>query len=239
LRNRNDDSANLAEPKEKGSFVMNKIASLAFIVRAFRHRNYRLFFSGQIISLLGSWVTQIATIWLTWELTHSALMLGVVGFAGQVPAFLLSPVAGVYVDRLPRHRLLLATQSLAMVQSFVLAILALTRIINIESIIILMICQGFINAFDMPARQAFVVEIVEDKEDLGNAIALNSSMFNVSRAIGTAVGGVILALFGAGWCFLLDGISYVAVLSSLMMMIVPPFRAKGTCESLAPIKRGI
>jgi MFS family permease len=153
-------------------------------------------------------------------------MLGVVGFAGQVPAFLLSPVAGVYVDRWPRHRLLIITQTLAMVQSFALAILALTGLINIESIILLMVCQGFINAFDMPARQAFVVEIVEEKEDLGNAIALNSSMFNVSRAIGTAVGGVILALFGAGWCFLLDGVSYIAVLVSLLMMVVPPFLAK-------------
>jgi len=217
---------------------MNKIASLAFIVRAFRHRNYRLFFSGQIISLLGSWVTQIATIWLTWELTHSALMLGVVGFAGQVPAFLLSPVAGVYVDRWPRHRLLIITQTLAMVQSFALAALALTGLINIESIIILMICQGLINAFDMPARQAFVVEVVEDKEDLGNAIALNSSMFNVSRAIGTAVGGVILALFGAGWCFLLDGVSYVAVLISLMMMVVPPFLKKEHENPWRQLKEG-
>jgi MFS family permease len=238
LTNRNDESEHLAEPKEKKFFLVDRIASLAFIVRAFRHRNYRLFFSGQIISLLGSWVTQIATVWLTWELTHSALMLGVVGFAGQVPAFLLSPVAGVYVDRLPRHRLLIATQTLAMVQSFVLAILALTGFINIGSIIVLMICQGFINAFDMPARQAFVVEIVEDQEDLGNAIALNSSMFNVSRAIGTAVGGVILALFGAGWCFLLDGVSYIAVLISLMMMVVPPFLKKEHENPWLQLKEG-
>lgn len=171
-------------------------------------------------------MTQIATGWLVWRLTGSPLMLGLVGFAGQIPAFLLSPIAGVYVDRWPRHRLLVITQTLAMLQSFALAILALTGTITVGHILLLMVFQGLINAFDMPGRQAFVVEMVEDKDDLANAIALNSSMFNGARLVGPAVAGVILAVGSAGWCFLIDGVSYIGVIVCLLMMVVPAFQKK-------------
>src|SRR5689334_17953163 len=141
---------------------------IRFLVRALRYRNYRLFFGGQSVSLIGTWMTRIATSWLVYRLTGSALLLGVVGFAGQIPTFLLAPFAGVWVDRLNRHRLLVLTQVLAMVQSFALALLALSGLITIAHIIWLSVFQGLINAFDMPARQAFVVEMVEDRQDLGN-----------------------------------------------------------------------
>src|SRR3954454_10416478 len=148
---------------------------LGFMLRALEHRNYRLFFSGQTVSLIGTWMTRIATSWLVYRLTGSALLLGLVGFAGQIPSFLLAPFAGVLVDRWNRHRLLVATQVLAMLQSAALAVLALTGVINIWHVLALSLFQGVINAFDMPARQSFVVEMVEKREDLPNAIALNSS----------------------------------------------------------------
>lgn len=195
---------------------------IAFILRALQSRNYRLFFSGQSISLIGSWMTRIATSWLIYRLTHSALLLGVVGFASQLPTFLLAPFAGVWVDRLNRHRLLVITQILAMLQSFALAALAIAGIITIWEVLLLGAAQGLINAFDMPARQAFVVEMVENKEDLGNAIALNSSMVNAARLLGPSIGGVIIAAVGEGWCFFIDGVSYLAVIASLLMMRVTP-----------------
>ena len=193
-----------------------------FMLRALQHRNYRLFFGGQIVSLVGTWMTQIAMTWLVWRLTESPLQLGLVGFSGQIPAFILGPIAGVIVDRLPRHRLLVITQAAAMIQSGILAILTLTGAIQVWHILVLMVIQGVINAFDIPARQAFVVEIVENKDDLSNAIALNSSMFNLARLIGPAVGGVLIALVGEGWCFALDSLSYVAVIGALLLMRVKP-----------------
>jgi MFS family permease len=189
-----------------------------FAVRALRHRNYRLFFGGQSVSLIGTWMTRIATSWLVYRLTGSALLLGVVGFAGQIPTFLLAPFAGVWVDRLERHRVLVVTQILAMLQSFALAALALSHRITVWDIVWLSSFQGLINAFDMPARQAFVVEMVEKREDLGNAIALNSSMVNMARLIGPSLAGVVIALFGEGYCFLIDGFSYLAVIASLLLM---------------------
>ena len=197
-----------------------------FMLRALQHRNYRLFFGGQIVSLVGTWMTQIAMTWLVYKLTGSALLLGVVGFSGQIPAFLLGPFAGVIVDRLPRHRLLVVTQILAMIQSGLLAILTLTHHIDVWHIIVLIVFQGLINAFDIPARQAFVVEMVEDKDDLSNAIALNSSMFNLARLIGPAVGGVLIAIVGEGWCFAIDAASYVAVIGALLMMRVAPHKTE-------------
>jgi MFS family permease len=190
----------------------------SFMVRALRHRNYRLFFAGQTVSLVGSWMTRIATSWLVYRLTGSALLLGLVGFAGQIPSFLLSPVAGVLVDRWDRHRLLVVTQVLAMLQSAALAGLALAGVINIWHVLGLSLFQGLINAFDMPARQAFVVEMVERREDLPNAIALNSSMVNAARLLGPSIGGVIIAAVGEGWCFALDAVSYLAVIASLLLM---------------------
>ena len=159
-------------------------SGLAFMLRALRNKNYRLFFSGQSISLIGTWMTRIATSWLVYRITGSALLLGIVGFAGQIPSFLLAPLAGVLVDRWNRHRLLIATQVLALLQSLALALLALTGLIRIWHVIALSVFQGLINAFDMPARLAFVVEMVEKREDLANAIALNSSMVNAARLLG-------------------------------------------------------
>ena len=195
---------------------------LSFMVRALRHRNYRLFFAGQTVSLIGTWMTRIATSWLVYRLTRSALLLGLVGFAGQIPSFLLAPLAGVLVDRWNRHRLLIVTQVLAMVQSAALAALALTGVINIWHVLLLSLFQGGINAFDMPARQAFVVEMVDKREDLANAIALNSSMVNAARLLGPSIGGVLIAAVGEGWCFALDAASYLAVIASLLLMQVAP-----------------
>src|SRR5436190_21269325 len=162
----------------------DETSGVAFMVRALAHKNYRLFFSGQSISLIGTWMTRIAMSWLVYRLTGSALLLGVVGFAGQIPSFLLAPFAGVLVDRWNRHRLLVVTQILALVQSLALALLTLTGVIKIWHVIALSVFQGLINAFDMPVRQAFVVEMVERREDLANAIALNSSMVNAARLLG-------------------------------------------------------
>jgi MFS family permease len=186
--------------------------------RALRSRNYRLFFIGQSISLIGTWMTRLATSWLVYRLTDSALLLGIVGFAGQIPAFFLSPLAGVWLDRWNRHRTLVWTQIVAMVQSLALAALALTGIINIWWILGLSLLQGLVNAFDMPARQAFVVEMIDDRAALSNAIALNSSIVNGSRLIGPAIAGLVIAAVGEGYCFLIDGISYIAVIASLLAM---------------------
>src|SRR5262245_48877196 len=188
------------------------------VLRALSHRNYRLFFAGQSISLVGTWMTRVATSWLVYRLTNSALLLGVVGFAGQIPSFVLAPFAGVLVDRWNRHVLLIVTQVLALLQSLALAILTMTGAIRMWHIVMLSVVQGFINAFDMPARQAFVVEMVDRREDLANAIALNSSMVNAARLLGPSIGGGIIAAAGEGWCFMIDAISYLAVIASLMAM---------------------
>lgn len=197
-------------------------------MRALRYRNYRLFFGGQSVSLVGTWMTRIATSWLVYRLTHSAFLLGVAGFSLQIPILLLGPFAGVWVDRLDRHRTLVITQILSMIQSFWLAALALTGRITVADIIALSLFQGAINAFDMPARQAFVVEMVEDRADLSNAIALNSSMVNGARLIGPSLAGIIIAAFGEGYCFLIDGFSYIAVIVSLLMMHIA--RQQGRSE---------
>lgn len=200
--------------------TVNAPKSWTVVIRSLRSRNYRLFFSGQSISLIGTWMTRVAASWLIYRLTHSAFLLGVAGFAGQLPMFLLAPVAGVWIDRWDRHRTLIFTQILSLVQSFALAILALTGIIQVWHVIVLMVMQGVVNAFDMPARQAFVVEMVDDRADLPNAIALNSSMVNAARLIGPAIGGLIIARAGEGYCFLIDGVSYIAVIASLLAMHV-------------------
>ena len=201
-------------------------SGMAFMFRALGHRNYKLFFSGQSVSMIGTWMTRIATSWIVYRLTGSALLLGVVGFAGQIPSFLLAPFAGVIVDRWNRHHLLVATQFLAMIQSLALAVLALTGYIQIWHVIALSIFQGLVNAFDMPARQAFVVEMVENREDLPNAIALNSSLVNAARLLGPSIAGVVIAAVGEGWCFFIDGVSYIAVIASLLAMKVAPSAIK-------------
>ena len=207
------------------------------MLRALAHKNYRLFFSGQTISLIGTWMTRIATSWLVYRLTGSALLLGVVGFAGQIPSFVLAPFAGVLVDRWNRHRLLVITQALALLQSLAMAVLTLTGVIKTPHIILLSVFQGLINAFDMPARQAFVVEMVEKREDLANAIALNSSMVNAARLIGPSVGGVVIAAIGEGWCFMIDALSYIAVIASLLAMtltsrMIQPIREANMFQQL-------
>jgi MFS family permease len=188
------------------------------LTRALRSRNFRLFFGGQSVSLVGTWITRIATSWLVYRLTGSALLLGIVGFCGQIPTLLLAPFAGVLVDRWNRRRILVVTQALSLVQSAALAVLTLAGIITVTDILVLQLAQGVINAFDTPARQAFVSEMVEDRTHLPNAIALNSSMVNASRIIGPSIGGIIIAAVGEGWCFAIDAVSYVAVIASLVAM---------------------
>jgi MFS family permease len=199
------------------------------LTRALAHRNFRLFFSGQSVSLVGTWVTRVATSWLVYRLTHSALLLGVVGFWGQIPSLIIAPFAGVFVDRWDRHKILVWTQVLSALQSLALAILALTNTITVGWIIVLQVVQGIINAFDTPARQSFVVQMVDNPADLPNAIALNSTMVNASRIIGPSIGGLIIAAVGEGWCFMIDAISYVAVIASLLLMRVQrkPARPRG------------
>lgn len=188
------------------------------MLRALGNKNYRLFFSGQSISLIGTWMTRIATSWLVYRLTGSAFLLGIVGFAGQIPSFVLAPIAGVLVDRWNRHHLLVITQILALLQSLAMALLTLTGFIKMWHVIVLSVFQGLINAFDMPARQAFVIEMVDSREDLANAIALNSSMVNAARLVGPSLGGVVIAAVGEGWCFMIDAVSYIAVVASLVAM---------------------
>jgi MFS family permease len=192
------------------------------LTRALHSRNYRLFFGGQSVSLIGTWITRIATSWLVYRLTGSLFLLGVVGFCGQIPTLVLTPFTGVFVDRWNRHRLLIGTQVLSLLQSLALAVLVFTGTITVAHILLLQLAQGIINAFDMPARQAFVVEMVEDRADLPNAIALNSSMVNASRIIGPSIGGIVIAAVGEGWCFMADAISYLAVIASLYAMVVTP-----------------
>ena len=192
------------------------------LTRALASRNFRLFFGGQSVSLVGTWITRIATSWLVYRLTGSVLLLGIVGFCGQIPTLLLAPFAGVLVDRWDRHRILVVTQALSLAHSAALAVLTLAGVITVPHVLLLQLAQGVINAFDTPARQAFVSEMVEDRADLPNAIALNSSMVNASRIIGPSIGGVVIAAVGEGWCFALDAISYVAVIASLRAMRVAP-----------------
>jgi MFS family permease len=196
-------------------------ALVALLGRALRHRNFRLFTVGQTVSVIGTWMQQVAVSWLVYRLTDSALLLGVVAFVGQAPAFLLSPIAGVLADRWDKHRIVLVTQALAMVQALLLAALILTGTVVVWQIIVLMAILGAINGFDVPARQAFLIDMVGNRDDLPNAIALNSSMFNGARLVGPAIAGFVISLVGEGVCVLLNGLSYLAVLFALRAMDVP------------------
>ena len=187
--------------------------------RSLRYKNFRLFVEGQSLSLIGTWLQIVALSWLVYRLTNSALMLGIVGFAGQMPMFIVAPFAGVFADRWNRHKLLLITQSLAIVQALLLTTLVFLEIIQIWQIIVLSVLLGIINAFDMPIRQAFVFDMIEDhKEDIGNAIAMNSSMVNAARLAGPSIAGILIATVGEGWCFLANALSFVAVVISLLRM---------------------
>jgi len=223
--------ANSAE--ESPTTEARALTGAAHTWRALRHRNFRLFFGGQSISLIGTWMTRIATSWLVYRLTGSALLLGTVSFAGQIPTFLLAPFAGVLVDRLNRRRVLVYTQGLSMLQSLALAALTLSGHINLPLILILAVSQGMINAFDMPGRQSFMIQMVNDRRDLGNAIAINSSMVNIARLIGPSLAGMLIAATSEGWCFLVDGISYLAVIASLLAMRLPAQSPRRAVTSMA------
>lgn len=191
---------------------------MKIFARAFAYRNYRLYFGGQAISIVGSWMQRIAMAWLVYRLTDSEILLGVVGFATQIPNLIIAPFVGVLADRYNRHRIIITTQFLAMIQALILAYLVLSNSIEVWHIIVLSILQGVIFAFDMPTRQAFLPDIVEAKEDLSNAIAMNAILFNVARLIGPMLAGIVIATAGEGICFLINGISYLSVIIALVMM---------------------
>ncbi len=186
--------------------------------RALQYRNYRLFYLGQFISLIGTWMQQIAVSWLVYRMTNSIFLLGLVGFISQFPTFVISPFAGVWSDRMNKHRILIWTQILSMIQALTLAALVLTDRITVWPIIVLSFFIGCINAFDVPARQSFIIDMIEDRKDLGNAIALNSAMFNGTRFLGPFIAGILIAAVGEGICFLINGLSYIAVIAALLGM---------------------
>jgi len=225
----------LEEPVSKESPIESsaegkRIESAPDAFAALRHRNFQLYFGGQLVSNAGTWMQTIAQGWLVYELTHSDLALGIVGFAAAVPALIISPWGGVVVDRVPKRTLLIITQASAMLLAFILAALSFTNMVQEWHIILLAGGLGLVNAFDGPGRQAFVVEMV-GREDLPNAIALNSLMVNSARVIGPALGGILLAIVGAAWCFTINGISFLAVIIGLWAMQVQPHRPLILMES--------
>jgi MFS family permease len=195
--------------------------SVRTTLRALRHRNFQLFFGGQMISLTGTWMQNIAQDWLVYRLTGSSLLLGLVAFMNLIPVLILAPVAGIVADRLNRHRTVILTQALSMLLGLTLAILTLSGLIRVWEILVLTTLLGMVIAFDIPARQAFLMDMV-GREDLFNAIALNSSMFNAARIIGPAFAGLLVAWIGEGWCFFANGVSYLGVIGGLLMMRLPP-----------------
>lgn len=209
--------------KDKGRGISSQIKT---VFRSLQHRNYRLFFGGQSISLIGTWMQRIALPWLVYQMTGSEVLLGIVGFAAQIPSFLLAPVAGVLIDRWSRYRVLVVTQVISMIQAGILAWLSLSGSLEIWHIIALSLIMGCINAFDMPARHSFVIDMVENKDDMGNAIALNSMMFNGARLIGPSIAGIVLATTGEGICFLINAVSYIFIIISLLAMHVPVYNEK-------------
>jgi len=213
-----DSAAAPGPARQNGSSSIRTSA----MFRALRHRNFQLFFSGQLISLIGTWMQNVAQSWLVYRMTGSAFLLGVVGFAGQIPVFIFAPVGGMVADRMSRQRVVIATQTTSMILAFILAALTLLRVVTVWEIIVLAASLGVVNAFDIPARQAFLGDMV-GRDDLMNAIALNSSMFNGARVIGPAVAGVLVAWIGEGWCFFANAVSYFAVIAGLLMMKLAPF----------------
>jgi MFS family permease len=213
-------------------------AGLLHVVRALRHRNYRLFFGGQLISLVGTWMQAVAQSWLVYRLTGSAMLLGFVGFSSQIPVFLLAPLGGSIADRYNRHRILIGTQTTAMLLAFVLAGLTLTGHVQVWHIFVLASLLGVVNAVDIPTRQAFAVDMV-GRDDLINAIALNSSMINGARIVGPAVAGILVASVGEGWCFLVNAVSFTAVIACLLLMnVTAPARLPLQGSALASIIEG-
>jgi MFS family permease len=210
---------NIERPAEYVSRPSPKAGWLPATLRALRHRNFQLFFSGQLISLIGTWMQTIAQSWLVYRLTGSPLLLGTAGFASQFPVFLVAPLGGIAADRFNRQRLVIATQISSMILAAILAVLTLTGVVEVWHIFVLAALLGVVNAFDIPARQSFLVDMV-GKEDLMNAIALNSSMFNGARILGPAISGILVARIGEGWCFFANSVSYIAVITGLLLMRV-------------------
>jgi MFS family permease len=206
--------------------------SFSSALRALSNRDYRLFFFGQGASLIGTWMQSIAASWLIYRLTGSAFMLGLAAFLGQIPVFLISPVAGVLGDRWSRHRILLIVQIMSMIQAFVFAAVTLGGVVQVWHILVLTGLLGIINAFEMPVRQAFIIEMIKDRDELPNAIALNSSIFNASRLVGPAVAGVVVAAAGEGVCFLINGLSYIAIIAAFLSMNVTPARIEKTGKNV-------
>jgi MFS family permease len=204
---------------EEAEFVKPASGSskIAVAVRALRHRNFQLFFAGQLISLVGTWMQTVAQSWLVYRMTNSALLLGTVGFASQIPVFFTAPIGGIVADRYNRQRVVVATQTASMILAGILAALTLSHRVQVWQIMVLAAMLGVVNAFDIPARQSFLIDMV-GREDLMNAIALNSSMFNGARVIGPAIAGILVASIGEGWCFFANAISYIAVIAGLLMM---------------------
>ncbi len=197
-------------------------ANSKLLVRALRHRNYRLFFTGQTISMVGTWMQDIAINWLIYQLTGSALLLGTVTFCSKIPGFILGPVAGLLVDRFSRHKIIVFTQVISMLQALVMAVLVLYNRIEVWHVMALGTLLGCVQAFDMPARHAFIVDMVDDREDMNNAIALNSIIINVARLVGPSIAGILIAVVGEGICFLLNAGSFIAVIAALLAMKIRP-----------------
>jgi MFS family permease len=207
----------IEEEKREFAVPASRDSKLALAVRALRHRNFQLFFAGQLISLIGTWMQTVAQSWLVYRLTNSALLLGAVGFASQIPVFIMAPVGGIVADRHNRRRVVISTQIASMILAGILAALTLSGVVQVWQIMVLAASMGVVNAFDIPARQAFLIDMV-GREDLMNAIALNSSMFNGARIIGPAVAGILVATIGEGWCFFANAVSYIAVIAGLLLM---------------------
>src|SRR5262249_20248240 len=226
-----------ADSEEQGSSTPQSIG-LPATLRALRHRNFQLFFGGQLISLIGTWMQSMAQAWLVYRITGSSLLLGSVGLASQFPVFLAAPLGGIVADRYNRQRVVIGTQVASMILALMLALLTLTHTVQVWHIFVLAALLGVVNAFDIPGRQAFLVDMV-GKEDLMNAIALNSSMFNCARIIGPAIAGVLVAKIGEGWCFFANGVSYIAVIIGLLLMRVPrPARRAQAASPWAHIVEG-
>ncbi len=223
---------------QQPSPVDNRSRSLPATLRALQHRNFQLFFSGQLISLTGTWMQTIAEAWLVYRLTGSSLLLGTAGFCSQFPVFLVAPLGGIVADRHNRQRVVIGTQIASMILALLLAILTLTGLVRVWHVFTLAALLGVVNAFDIPARQSFLVDMV-GKEDLMNAIALNSSMFNAARIVGPAIAGILVAKIGEGWCFFANGASYIAVIIGLLMIRVQrPAQLASSASPLAHILEG-
>jgi MFS family permease len=209
------------------------------IARAFRHPNYRLWFAGQSISLIGTWMQMVAQQWVVYDMTGSKFLLGAVAFAGSLPTFFLMLPSGVLADRLPRRTIMLFTQTASMILAFILTGLLAVGWLQVWHVFVLAAFLGLVNSVDAPARQAFTVEIIDDRRDLPNAIALNSTMFNLARVIGPAVAGFVLAAWGAVWCFGINGASFLAVLAGLLMMRIPPMTEVIVGEPVRQVREGM